>query len=121
MPTTLPEPSRTLMTHVNDRAVDKLGPVLLPVIEDASTIPRHSPRCLPNAPPRRPRRCFCCTAPKTTSSRRSKPCCWHSHYRGKTEVHAVLSGLITHAEVDKSAAATEVWRLVGFWKELMER
>ena len=24
-----------------------------------------------------------------------------NHLRGKTEVHAVLSGLITHAEVDK--------------------
>ena len=43
------------------------------------------------------------------------------YLQGKTEVHAVLSGLITHAEVDKSAAATEVWRLVGFWKELMDR
>ena len=31
----------------------------------------------------------------------------------------MLSGLITHAEVDRSAAAIEVWRLVGFWKELM--
>jgi hypothetical protein len=30
-----------------------------------------------------------------------------------------LSELITHAEVDKSAAAIEVWRLVGFWRDLM--
>jgi hypothetical protein len=36
-------------------------------------------------------------------------------------VHAVLSGLITHAEVDKSAAAIEVWRLVGFWRSLMSQ
>ena len=42
-----------------------------------------------------------------------------NYLHGKTEVHAVLSGLITHAEVDKSAAAVEVWRLVGFWKALM--
>jgi hypothetical protein len=31
----------------------------------------------------------------------------------------VLTGLVTHAEVDKSAGAIEVWRLVGFWKSLM--
>ena len=30
---TLPEPSRTYMQYVNDRAVDKLGPVLLPVAD----------------------------------------------------------------------------------------
>jgi predicted esterase len=41
------------------------------------------------------------------------------YLRGKTDVHAVLSGLITHAEVDKSAAAIDVWRLVGFWRDLM--
>jgi len=33
----------------------------------------------------------------------------------------VLSGLITHAEVDRSAAAIEVWRLVGFWRSLMAK
>ena len=42
-----------------------------------------------------------------------------NYLRGKTEVHAVLSGLITHAEVDKGAAAIEVWRLIGFWRALM--
>ena len=44
-----------------------------------------------------------------------------NYLRGKTEVHAVLSGLVTHAEVDKSAAAIEVWRLAEFWKGLMEK
>ena len=44
-----------------------------------------------------------------------------NYLRDKTDVHAVLSGLITHAEVDRSAAAIEVWRLVGFWRSLMSR
>ena len=29
----LPEPSQTLLTHVNNRAVDKLGPILTPIVE----------------------------------------------------------------------------------------
>lgn len=43
---TLPEPSRTLMTHVNDRAVDKLGPILLPIadaLKDNPVMPALSP------------------------------------------------------------------------------
>ncbi len=115
MEATLPEPSRTLLTHVNDRAVDKLGPVLLPAVEAVST-PSQLVPCHPNGRRPRQRRSFSSTARKTTSSPRSKPFCSPTICSGKTEVHAVLSGLITHAEVDKSAAATEVWRLVGFWK-----
>jgi hypothetical protein len=37
------------------------------------------------------------------------------------EVHPLLSGLITHAEVDKAAAAGETWKLVGFWGTLLGR
>jgi predicted esterase len=37
------------------------------------------------------------------------------------EVHPLLSGLITHAEVDKAAAASETWKLVGFWGRLLDR
>jgi hypothetical protein len=36
-----------------------------------------------------------------------------------TTSHALLSGLITHAEVDKSAAAAETWALVRFWSRLL--
>jgi hypothetical protein len=34
-------------------------------------------------------------------------------------VRALLSSLITHAEVDRSAAAADVWELTKFWRELM--
>ena len=36
---TLPEPSRTYMQYVNERSVDKLGPVLLPVADALATHP----------------------------------------------------------------------------------
>jgi hypothetical protein len=116
----LPEPARTLMNYVNDRAVDKLGPVLLPVMEtinDPVALAALSPEraAAPAAP------VFLLHGAEDNVIPSVETVLLAQHYRGKTEVRAVLSGLITHAEVDKSAAAAEVWRLVGFWKELMER
>lgn len=43
------------------------------------------------------------------------------HLKGKAQVHGLLSGLITHAEVDRSAAAIEVWRLASFWRAIMKQ
>jgi hypothetical protein len=117
---TLPEPSRTYMTYVNDRAVDKLGPVLLPYVErlsEASAAPGLSPERAP--PPSAP--VFLLHGAEDNVIPSVETVLLTNYLRGKTEVHAVLSGLITHAEVDKSAAAIEVWRLVGFWKDLMAR
>jgi hypothetical protein len=41
------------------------------------------------------------------------------HLRAPVNVRALLSGLITHAEVDRSAAASDVWALTRFWHDLM--
>jgi hypothetical protein len=117
---TLAEPARTYMTYVNDRAVDKLGPVLLPVIEaidEPAAFAALSPELAP--PPAAP--VFLLHGAEDNVIPSVETVLLANHLRGKTAVRAVLSGLITHAEVDKSAAAIEVWRLVGFWKELMDR
>jgi len=117
---TLPEPSRTYMTYVNDRAVDKLGPVLLPYVErlsEASATPGLSPERA--APPAAP--VFLLHGAEDNVIPSVETVLLTNYLRGKTEVHAVLSGLITHAEVDKRAAAIEVWRLVGFWRDLMSK
>ncbi len=42
-----------------------------------------------------------------------------AHLRPQVKVRALLSGLITHAEVDRSAAAADVWELTRFWRDLM--
>ena len=120
MESSLPEPSRTLLKHVNDRAVDQLGPILMPAVEavkDAPEMTALSPERA--APPAAP--VFLLHGAEDNVIPSVETVLLANHLRGKTEVHAVLSGLITHAEVDKSAAATEVWRLVGFWKDLMDR
>ena len=41
------------------------------------------------------------------------------HLKGKVKVEGLLSGLITHAEVNRTANFTEVWRLARFWKDVM--
>jgi hypothetical protein len=116
--TSLPEPSRTLMTHVNNRAVEKLSPVLLPIVDKLANreeLVAMSPER--NVPPGAA--VFLLHGAEDNVIPSVETVLLTNYLRGKTEVHAILSGLITHAEVDKSAAAIEVWRLVGFWKDLM--
>ena len=37
------------------------------------------------------------------------------------EVHLLLSQIITHAELDRSAAMSESWKLVSFWADVLRR
>ena len=47
----LPEPSRTFMNYVNDRAVGKLGPALVPFLDQlAASDPALSPQRAPDPP-----------------------------------------------------------------------
>jgi hypothetical protein len=41
--------------------------------------------------------------------------------KGKSDVRALASQLITHAEMTKAAALTEIGRLAGFWSDLLRR
>jgi hypothetical protein len=41
------------------------------------------------------------------------------HLEGKVPVKGLLSGLITHAEVNRTATSAEVWRLASFWRAIM--
>ncbi len=116
---TLDEPARTLMTHVNDRAVDKLGPLLYPVVDgldDHPANPSLSPeRATPPAAP-----VFLLHGADDTVIPTVETVWLARYLHGKTPVRALLSGLITHAEVDRSAAARDVWELTAFWRELMK-
>jgi len=114
----LPEPSRTFMSHVNNRAVEKLGPVLLPIVESLANASEHTAMSPERAaPPAAP--VYLLHGAEDNVIPSVETVLLTNYLRGKTDVHAVLSGLITHAEVDRSAAAIEMWRLVGFWRSLM--
>lgn len=115
---TLPEPSRTLMTYVNDRAVDKLGPILLPTADalmDHPMMPSLSAERA--APPVAP--VFLLHGVDDNVIPSVETVLLAEHLRGKAEVHGLLSGLITHAEVNRTASITEVWRLARFWRRVL--
>lgn len=115
----VPEPAATYLKYVNDRNVKALGPVLVPHIQLLAANQAISPQRAPALP----------TAPvyllhgaddTVIPSVESVILAEHLERQG---VHArlLLSRLITHAEVDKSAAASETWKLVSFWADLLQR
>lgn len=115
---TLPDPARTLLTWVNDRNTASLGPAVLPHLEareEAALIsPERTPataapvfllhgaedNVIPSA-----------ETPLVAASLRA---------RGNTRVRALLTPLVTHADLDMQAPAGDVWRLVKFWKEMRD-
>lgn len=115
----LPEPSKTLMEYVNARDTRALGARLLPVLDaigDEEYPPalsaEHSPA--PSAP------VYLLHGADDTVIPAVETRLLAHHLEGQaTKVRALLSGLITHAEVDRSAAAAETWALVGFWATLL--
>lgn len=116
---TLPEPSRTYMRYVNERAVDKLGPVLLPVadgLKDHPAMPSLSPeRAVPPTAP-----VFLLHGVDDNVIPSVETVLLAEHLKGKARVKGLLSGLITHAEVNRTATSIEVWRLASFWQALMK-
>lgn len=115
---TLPEPARTLMGYVNDRAVDKLGPVLLPVVDalkDHPAMPSLSAERanLAEAP------IYLLHGVDDNVIPSVETVLLAEHLRGRSAVRGLLSGLITHAEVNRTASPLEVWRLAAFWRDVM--
>lgn len=114
----LEEPARTLMQQVTARAVDQLGPRLFPIVDgmfDAPAVAAMSPERVP--PPAAP--VFLLHGSEDTVIPPVETVLLADHLRAHTRVIGLLSGLITHAEVDKSAAASDVWALTRFWRALM--
>lgn len=112
----LPEPAASLMKAVNDRDVKGLGARLLPVLETIDYPASLSPEA--SAPPSTP--VYLLHGTDDTVIPSVETLLLAEHLRDKTKVKALLSGLITHAEVDTTAsAAGEVIKLVGFWADLL--
>jgi len=120
MAKSLPEPSRTYMNYVNDRAVSKLGPVLVPYLnalgaDDPSLSPDRAMQ-VPSAP------IFLLHGHEDTVIPPAESVLLADFLRMKgVEVHLLLSELITHAEVDRGAAVAETWKLVSFWAGVLKR
>ncbi|MBF8301387.1 MAG: hypothetical protein HW394_1757, partial [Acidobacteria bacterium] len=114
----LPEPSATYLTYVNDRNVKALGPILVPHIGlDAD--PAASPERAP-LPPSAP--VFLLHGDDDTVIPSAESVVLGEYLRRKgVDVHVLLSQIITHAELDRSAAASESWKLIAFWADVLKR
>jgi dienelactone hydrolase len=112
----LAEPARTLMQYVNDRNVARLGPLLLPHVQDlgrddALSPDRSAPRC--------PVYLLHGTEDNVIPAEESVLLAEALRGRG-VRVTQLATPLITHAEVDRSAAVRAMWDLVGFWADLLD-
>jgi dienelactone hydrolase len=117
--TTMPEPSKTYMGYVNDRAVGKLGPVLVPHLNQlGADDPALSPaRATPPAAP-----VFLLHGDEDTVIPPTESFVLAEALRAKgAHVRVLLSHIITHAELDRSGDAAEAWRLIAFWADMLQR
>lgn len=113
----LEEPSRTLMNYVNARDVARLGPIVLPHTRemggDASLSPAKAPA------PTFAVYLLHGTDDNVIPAVESALLAETFRERG-VDVRQLATPLITHAEVDRSAAAAAVWDLVQFWAHLLD-
>ncbi len=115
----MPEPARTYMGYVNDRAVNKLGPVLVPFLNQlGADDPALSPaRANPPAAP-----VFLLHGNEDTVIPPTESFVLADALRAKgAHVRVLLSRIITHAELDRSGDVQEAWRLIAFWADMLQR
>ena len=104
----------------NDRSVKKLGPVLVPYLDqlgsgDAALSPQRAPD-----PPTAP--IFLLHGDDDTVIPAAESALLNDYLKGKgTPVHLLLSNLITHAEVNRSASAADTWKLISFWANVLSQ
>jgi hypothetical protein len=113
---TLQEPSRTLMHFVNDRDVGALGARLLPHVGTFGNDPALSPDRSP--PPLAAVYLLHGLDDNVVPAVETRLLAgW---LEGKTKVRALLTPLITHAEVNRRARLGDYWQLVSFWRAVLE-
>lgn len=114
----LPEPSRTLLSWVNDRDVASLGPAVMPHLEaldGAGQIsPEHTPATMA------PVFLLHGAEDNVIPAAETPLVAEYLRQRGNTRVRALLTPLVTHADLDTNAPPRDIWRLVTFWKAMMD-
>ena len=115
----LPEPARTYLNYVNDRAVSKLGPALAPYLhqlgaEDPALSPERVEHPASAA-------LFLLHGSGDTVIPPAESAIFSESLRRKgADVHVLLSELITHAEVNRAATYVDVLKLVSMWAQVFK-
>jgi hypothetical protein len=115
----LPEPARTYLNYVNDRAVSKLGPALVPYLhqlgaEDPALSPQRVEHPASAA-------LFLLHGSGDTVIPAAESAIFSDDLRRMgADVHLLLSELITHAEVNRAATYVDVLKLVNLWAQVFK-
>jgi dienelactone hydrolase len=111
----LPEPSRTLLKHVNDRDVGALGARLLPYLDRLGQDPSLSPdrSTPPSAPVYLLHGADDNVIPAVESALLAE------HLRGRTRVRQLLSGYLTHVDVAARPTMRDTWEMIAFWRAVL--
>jgi dienelactone hydrolase len=114
----LPEPARTYMQWVNDRNAAALGDKLLPLVELLGGAPALSPDRSPatSAPVFLLHGASDNIIPSSETPFAAAYLAEHGH----TQARFLLTPLLTHASVNDDVAAGDAWRLVRFWKQMLD-
>ena len=114
----LPEPSATYLKWVNERNVKEMGPLLAPHLgleADPAASPERAPD-VPTAP------VFLLHGDEDTVIPAAESVVLAERLRERgADVRLLLSRIITHAELDRSAATAESWEMVSFWADILKR
>ncbi|HEX2572841.1 MAG TPA: hypothetical protein VH877_25040 [Polyangia bacterium] len=113
----MPEPAATLMGYVNTRNVRALGPILLPIVDRYTASPALSPERSPA--PRAPVFLLHGADDNVIPAIESTLLGRRLGEQG-TPVHHLVTPLITHAELNRQAGPGEAWRMIAFWKDLLD-
>ena len=108
------------MNDVNDRDVKTLGPALLPYLNesgvDSPTLSADRAPMIPAAP------VFLLHGSEDSVIPTAESVLLNDYLQRKgADVHLLVSGLITHAEIDRAAAAADTWKLVSFWSDVLKK
>jgi hypothetical protein len=119
MARTLPEPSRTYLNYVNDRAVAKLGPALVPFLQQLGVgDPALSPQLIDHPASAT---LFLLHGSGDTVIPAAETVLFSEDLQRKgADVHVLLSELITHAEVNRAATYIDVLKLVNLWAQVFK-
>jgi len=114
----LPEPAHTYMEWVNERDAAAIGERLLPLVETLGGAPALSPDRSPAT-----------TAPvfllhgagdNVIPSSETPLAAAYLAAHGNAHAKWLLTPLLTHANVTDDVPASDLWRLVAFWKQMLD-
>jgi predicted esterase len=108
------------MNYVNDRAVAKLGPALVPYLKQlGADNPALSPQHVEH-PASAP--LFLLHGDDDTVIPAAESAIFGEDLRQtRAALHVLLSGLIPPAEVNRAAPSVDVWKLVSMWAEILKQ